>query len=254
MEQLTVLLPTFNCERTVRQCLESVAWVGRILVVDSFSSDNTLEICRKYTDWILQHGYINSASQKNWAMDHISTEWVLQIDSDETLEPGLREEILDILPRSGGMDGYRIPRKNLIWGRWVRSCGYYPDYQLRLFRAANGRWSDRAVHARVEGLDVVKTLNHHLIHNDVYSLSVELQQFARQVINWELQELRKRDKRWRWRDVTLRPAALFALYYFRLGGYRDGFRGFFLSVYRAFYIFMVYAMLYEDEVRRRLRE
>jgi len=257
---ITALIPTYNCERTIRDCLESVKWVDRIFVVDSFSTDQTLDICREYTDWIVQHEYVNSATQKNWAMPQVQTEWVLQIDSDEIVEPALADEIKQVLnqpdpptPSGVPVDGYRMPRKNLIWGRWVRSCGTYPDWQLRLFNAKQGRWTDREVHAHVIWLSNIKTLENHLIHYDCTDVSVELMQFARQVVVWESNELVKKGRRWRWIDVTLRPVAIFLLLYLRRGGYRDGFRGFYLSVYRAFYSFMTYARLYESEVERGLR-
>jgi len=199
---------------------------------------------------------VNSATQKNWALPQIQSEWVLQIDSDEVIEPPLANEIQDLLSigQPNSVDGYRIPRKNLVWGRWVQSCGTYPDHQLRLFRAKKGRWSDREVHARVIGLDDVRDLNNHLLHYDYEDISQELTQFARQVVRWESNELFKNNRRWRWLDVTARPIAIFFLLYLGRGGYRDGFRGFFLSVYRAFYSFMTYARLYELEIRNGLHE
>ncbi len=253
-EIITALIPVFNCENTIRSCLESVKWVDKIFVVDSFSTDRTLDICREYTDWIVQHEYVNSATQKNWALDRISTEWVLQIDSDERAEVGLEEELLAAISSYKSVDGYRVRIKNLIWGKWVRCCGLYPCTQVRIFRTSKGRWSDREVHARVEGLGVVRDLEHHYIHRDLDDLSEELQQFARQVVVWESNELIDKGKRWRWWEVTLRPLAIFLLLYFRRGGYRAGFRGFYLSVYRAFYSFMTYARLYEHEVHEGLRE
>lgn len=250
---VTALVPTFNSERYIDQCLQSVSWVDEILIVDSFSTDATLEICRQYTDRIYQHEYINSATQKNWALQHVRTEWILQVDSDEQVEPALREEIVSTLSGADAADGYFIPIKNLVWGRWVRCCGLYPCHTVRLFRTSKGQWSDREVHARVQGLRKVGYLENHLIHYDLDDLSAELQQFARQVVVWESKELVKSGRRWHWWDVTLRPLALFLLFYLRYGGYREGFRGFYLSVYRAFYSFMTYARLYEHEVRQGLR-
>lgn len=251
---ITALIPTYNCEHTIRDCLESVKWVDHIFVVDSFSNDQTLDICRNYTDWIVQHEYINSATQKNWAMSQIQTEWVLQIDSDEVVEPALVDEIKKVLNQSNILiDGYRIPRKNLLWGQWVRSCNTYPDWQLRLFKAQLGRWTNREVHAHVTGLNHIESLSNHLIHNDLTDLSAELLQFARQVVVWESNELVKKDHHWRWIDVSIRPAAIFLLLYVGQGGYRDGFRGFYLSVYRAFYSFMIYTRLYELEIHQGLR-
>src|ERR1044071_3511793 len=92
-QPVSILLPTFNSAASVRETLESVKWADEILVADSFSTDNTLDICREYGARIIQHEYINSAKQKNWAAPQCTNEWVLQIDTDETLEAGAREEI-----------------------------------------------------------------------------------------------------------------------------------------------------------------
>ena len=250
---ITALVPTFNCEDTIRDCLESLTWVDRVFVVDSFSTDRTLEICWEYADCVVQHEYVNSAAQKNWALTQINTEWTLHVDSDERVEPALRDEILSLLDTAEGIEGFRIRIKNLVWGKWVRSCNLYPCAQVRLFRTALAGWSDREVHARLQGVKVVRDLKNHIIHSDLVDLSSELQQFARQVVVWESNELAKSSRRWHWWDVTLRPLAIFLLMYFRLGGFREGFRGFYLSVYRAFYSFMTYARLYELETRLELR-
>src|SRR5439155_5040643 len=124
---LSVLLPTFNNAEIIRRTLESVQWADEILVVDSFSTDNTLAICREYGARIIQHEYIQSAKQKNWAIPQCRHEWVLQIDTDEVLESGLREEIEATIENSPGVDGFHIPFKHHVLGKWVRVCGLYPD-------------------------------------------------------------------------------------------------------------------------------
>lgn len=251
---ITALVPTYNCEMTIRECLDSLRWVDEILVVDSFSRDATLDICRDYTDHILTHEYVNSTQQKNWALDHITTPWVLQLDSDERLEPAMHDEIRQALANPGPPDGYRMRRKNLVWGKWCKSNRLYPDWQLRLFRPDKGRWESRAVHAHIQGLQKVGDLQGHILHRDLDSLQTELTQFSSQFMNWEVQELRKRGRRWGWIDVTMRPLAIFFLYYLYYGGFREGFRGLHLSAFRGFYSFMTYARLYEDEVERGLRD
>lgn len=252
---ITALVPTYNACRTVRRCLESLKWVDKIYVVDSFSTDGTLDICREYTQWVDQHEYINSASQKNWAMSHIETEWVLQIDSDEELAPELADEIKAALAQADSpADGYLIPRRNLVWGEWIRKAGFYPDFQLRLFRSRSGRWVDREVHSRIVGPKSIRTLRNHLIHHDVFDLSLELTQFSSQIIKWEMSELVKQKHSCHWYDVVLRPAAIFILLYVLRGGFLQGFRGFFASAFRAYYSFFVYARLFESEIRRGIRE
>src|SRR6185295_16160861 len=122
---ISILLPTFNNANLVRETLESVKWADEILVVDSFSTDGTVEICREHGARVLQHEYVNSARQKNWAAPQCRHDWVLQIDTDETLEAGSREEIEAALQSSETVDAFRLPRKNHVLGRWMRHAGIY---------------------------------------------------------------------------------------------------------------------------------
>ena len=253
MSLITALIPTFNREDQIRGCLESVKWADRILVVDSYSTDGTLDICREYTDHIYQHEYVNSKTQKNWALQHVTTEWVVQIDSDERVEPALADEIRQVISTSPLEDGFWILIKNLIWGRYVPWPRQYACVQIRLFRANKGRWADRAVHARVEGISQAGELKNAIIHHDVEDISEELVQFADQVVHWEYQELVRRGIKWHWWDVALRPVAIFLLNYLWRGGWRNGFRGFYLSAWRAVYSFLVYTKLYQEEVNRGVR-
>ena len=136
---VSVLLPTYNCAKTVRTTLESVKWADEILVADSFSTDSTLEVCREYGTRVIQREYHNSASQKNWALPQCRNEWVLQIDSDEVLSPELRDEIEKAMATAApGVHAFRMPRRNHMLGRWVRYGGVYPDYQTRLLRRDRG--------------------------------------------------------------------------------------------------------------------
>src|ERR1041385_634075 len=149
--KLTVLIPTYNCQVHLRECLESVKWADEIFIVDSFSTDKTLDIAREYTQRIIQHEYINSAMQKNWAIPQCTNDWVLLIDSDELLEPALQQEMQALLADlPSGVDAFRIPRKNLVFGKWLKSCRMYPDYQIRLFRKAVAHYQDKEVHAHIE--------------------------------------------------------------------------------------------------------
>ena len=242
-----MLLPTFNCEQLVRDTLESVRWANEILVVDSYSTDGTLTICQEYGARILKHDYVNSASQKNWGLRHCRYEWVLQIDSDETLEPGLREEIQDaIATATPDVHLFLIPRKNHMLGRWIRYGGNFPDYQTRLFRREQGEWSDREVHAHVVVPGEVHTLSHAILHNNMPYIGKELRNFDRYT-RYEADELRKQAKPFRWHDLLIRPWLVFCHHYFWLQGFRDGWRGLIYSVFTAMYIFTARAKLWEIE-------
>lgn len=242
---LSVLLPTFNCVATVRSTLESVKWADEILVVDSFSTDGTREICSEYGARIVQHEYLNSAKQKNWAVPQCAHEWVLQIDSDEILDDELRWEIETVLAAdSQVISGFRIPRKNYFWGEWLRYGGNYPDYQTRFFRRDAGRWLDREVHAHVQVDGQVSTLHGNLVHSDWPTLAKPLHNLNRYT-RYEADELFKRGIADHWLHLTIRPLAVFLYYYFWLQGFRDGLRGFIFAAYMAFYVFVSRAKLQE---------
>jgi glycosyltransferase involved in cell wall biosynthesis len=254
-EKVTAIVPTFNKEKIIRRCLEHVKWADEILIVDSYSTDRTLEICREFTDRIVQHKYINSALQKNWAIPQATHDWILLIDTDEMVESNLRDEILRTLenpdPR---IDAYRIIRKNFIYGVWVRGCNYYPDYNIRLFRKAC-RYATREVHADIEVYgDRLGTLKGDHLHDDFNDMQEYLIKFTR-YMRYETDELEKKGKKFRLRQVTLRPLAMFCWSYFYKAGYKDGLRGFMISVNKAYYNFVMYMQLWErQEGKKKLSE
>lgn len=247
MAKVSVLLPSYNAESTVSKALESVKWADEIFVVDSFSTDRTVEICREYTDKIVLHEYINSAKQKNWAIPQLSCEWVLQVDTDEYLESDLIEEIKWILRNPpAGFDGFKIPRRNHMFGEWTRGANLHPDYQLRLFRRDVGRFEDREVHAHITVPGKVGVLKHHINHHGFEEIAWNLVKFER-YMRYELAQLKKRGMSFRWVHVTLRPIAMFLWAFLLKKGFLYGFRGFFWSVWIGYYNFMMYAKLWEDE-------
>lgn len=251
MTRISVLLPCRDSERTIRRTLESVKWADEIFVIDSFSSDKTLEICREYTDRIHQREYVNSAAQKNWAIPRCAHDWILQIDSDEALEPGLKDELLRaVADADPGIDCFRIPRKNYAYGAWIRSCGFYPDHQTRLFRKSAARFEEKSVHARISCPGAIGTLKGHLLHDDFKDIGSYLIKFER-YMRYELEEMIKTGRAFRWRDLCLRPPLVFFRCYLLQGGWREGFPGLLQSYLVSHYVFMKYAKLWEHEWNRR---
>ena len=145
---ISVIVPTGNRIDVIEDCLQSVRWADEVIVVDSFSTDGTLDVARQYADRVLQHEYGFSARQKNWAIPQASHEWVLIVDTDERVTAQLRDEIKETLRLPSPYVGYRIPRLNFLLGEPLHHTGYYPDYQVRLFRRDRGRYELRRVHAR----------------------------------------------------------------------------------------------------------
>ncbi len=247
LPRISVLLPTFNSATTIRATLESVKWANEILIVDSFSTDETLSICREYGARIVQHDYNNSATQKNWALPQCQNEWVLQIDTDEVLGPGLKEEMENLVLRAGtDTHAFRMARRNYFLGKWVRYGGVYPDYQLRLLRRDCAKWQDREVHAHVEVTGRIGTLQRYIVHNDAPTISIRIRNLDRYT-RYEADELRKRGQRFRWHDLVFRPWLAFGYRYVWRGGFRDGWRGLIQGVYAANYVFLSRAKLWELE-------
>ena len=242
-----MLLPTYNCGTIVRATLEAVKWADEIVVVDSYSNDTTLEICREFGALIFQHKYINSAKQKNWAVTRCKYEWVLQIDCDEVLEEGLREEIqVAIATAPPAVNLFRISRKNHMLGRWIRYGGNFPDYQTRLFRRNKACWNEREVHAHVATGGEVRTLDHSLLHNNMPNISKELRNLDRYT-RYEAEEMWKQQRYFRWHYLVVRPWLVFFHRYIWLQGFRDGWRGLFYATYTAMYVFLYWSKVWEME-------
>jgi glycosyltransferase involved in cell wall biosynthesis len=140
---LSLIVLTYNEEVNIEHCLESVAdWIGEIIIVDSFSTDRTLEICRRYTDKIYQHPFENHGKQVNWALDNIplTYDWVMQLDADEMVTPELATELCQTLPNlSDDVSGLYAKRRVYFLGRWMRHGDYYPMWLLRVFRRGKAR-------------------------------------------------------------------------------------------------------------------
>lgn len=243
--KISVLLPSFNNAETIRATLESVKWADEILVVDSFSTDATLDICREYAARIIQHEYIQSAKQKNWAIPQCAHEWVLQIDSDEVLESGAEAEIRKVINEATPeVHGFVFRRKNHVLKQWIRSMNLYPDLQPRLFRRESGRFEDKEVHAHLVTPGRAEPLQSQILHYGMTSLSKQLSNIDR-YSRYQADELKKRGKRFRWSQVIFRPPAVFGYYYFLKGGFLAGYRGLWLAAINTTFDFWTHAKLWE---------
>ncbi len=245
---LSVVIPTFNVEGCIRDCLESVKWADEIFVVDSFSTDRTLEICREYTDRIVQHEYVNSAAQKNWAIPQASNKWVMIVDSDERVSEQLHASIEKTLENTNGYDGFYVKRESFFLGRLVEHGGWDKDYVLRLFNRERGRYQDREVHARIEVEGREGYLEGPLYHYTYESLDQYFEKFMRYT-QWAAADLKADSRRASWVNLAVRPWMRFLKMYVMRRGFLDGKHGLVLSFLAAFSVFTKYARLWEVDAK-----
>lgn len=255
--KLTVIIPTFNVEQYIeKQFSHLYGFADEILVCDSFSTDKTLEIAKKAGVRIIQHEYINSAKQKNWAIPQASYEWVLVLDSDELLEDALKAEIRNFLNNvSEDVELAWIPRKNLFWGTWMRYASAYPDYQSRLFSRDKGRYDGKEVHSHVVVPGKSVKLKNHIIHDDFTDISSWWLRTNR-YLRYELDESIKNKRVWTFRQQFIYPIIIFLRDYLYNKGLVHGFPGLFRAFLEAKYYFMIQAKLYEYELskKRKIRQ
>ncbi|NOR87333.1 MAG: glycosyltransferase [Bacteroidales bacterium] len=178
MIRLSVLIITYNEERNIQACLESVKNLAdEIIVLDSFSTDKTEEICAKYGTVFVQHKFEGYIEQKNRALKEAKYEYVLSIDADERISKKLEQEILS-QKESPKYDAYKFNRLSYYNGRWIKHSGWYPDTKLRLWRKEIGNWAGRNPHDEVKvGKRInIKHLSGDILHYSFYSLEEHLAQ------------------------------------------------------------------------------
>ena len=244
MHPISATVITYNEEHNIRDALLSISWVDEIIVVDSGSSDSTLEICRSFTDKIYHRGWTGYVDQKNYAVDKAGNDWILSLDADERSSQELCREIKALAHKGFGAHGYRIPRVAFFMERWIRHGDWYPDYQLRLFDRRHGRWGGGRVHESVKMKESPAILKGEIQHFTYRNLSDYI---GRLEIYSNLASL---DYRQRGRSATVlsllgNPMGAFVKAYLLKRGFLDGTPGFAVAVLGAVSVFFKYAKLYE---------
>jgi glycosyltransferase involved in cell wall biosynthesis len=246
--RVSVVVITLNEEDRIRECLASVAWADEIIVVDAGSGDKTVAIAREYTDHVVINPWEGFAAQKNFGIDRATGDWVLSLDADEQVEPALHEEITAVLASPGAHTGYRIARRNIMWGRWIRHGRLYPDWQLRLFRRGRGRFVDRAVHESVTVDGSVGRLTTALLHKSYRDASDFLRR-AERYSTLAAEEWTRSGRSFHPIQLVTAPLGRFLSMYVVHGGFLDGWRGFLLAVLYAYYVFVRSAKIWENTRR-----
>jgi glycosyltransferase involved in cell wall biosynthesis len=248
MQPISATLITYNEEHNIDEALQSLSWADEIVVVDSGSTDATLDICRRFTDRIVHRDWTGYVDQKNFAVEQAKNNWIFSLDADERPSPELCAEICGLSEKGFPESGYIIPRVAFFMGRWIRHGDWYPDWQLRLFDRRQGKWQGGRVHESVKICGKPGFLNGEINHFTYRSLSDYLARLetysSLAALDYQQQE----------KTATLlkllgNPIAAFIKAYFLKRGFLDGTPGFAIAVMGAVSVFFKYAKLYELKLR-----
>ena len=266
---LSIVIITYNEEANIGRTLESVERLvrdgrGEVIVVDSGSTDRTVEIARSAGAKVFVEDWKGYAGQKNSALEKASGDWILSLDADELVDSELLADLLgrppDSFPEAGGLaehdrgpgapatsraSGFWIARKNYFLGRWIKHGGFWPDRKLRLFRRGHARFEDRLVHedVRLEGPSGV--LLGALVHNSYPTLSSYIDHMNRYSSLGARMAAGNGSGRFNLINIVLRPLATFLYNYFFRLGFVDGPEGLLLHLYHAVYVSWKYAKVWE---------
>jgi glycosyltransferase involved in cell wall biosynthesis len=244
---ISAFLVCMNEEKVMDRCLASLAWCDEIVVVDSGSTDSTIEICRKYKARIAHRQWTGYVDQKAYALSLCTQPWILNLDADEEVSQELREQIQSMLEHdaagSVAEDGFELLRVVFYLGRWWRRGGWHPERRLRLARRDRVTWhgEEPHEHARVHGR--VGRLTGELHHYTYTSISDHVRRLDAHSTA-AARALQAKGKKATGVDLILKPKARFFKFYLLRRGYREGFPGILVGVMEAIYVFLKYYKLW----------
>lgn len=241
---ISAIVITKNEEANIARCLQSVQWADEIVVVDAESTDRTAEIARSLKAKVIVRPWEGFAKQKEFAFLQASHEWIFSIDADEEVTDALKKEILATAALPDAKNGYEIPRKSFFLGKWIRYGGWYPGYQMRLFKASEARMNHRPVH---EGFIVDSgkgRLNadlNHFTYNSLHQYIEKMNDYSSLDVLNKLSSGRIV----RWYHFLLNPLSVFLRMFVSLKGWKDGMEGFLLAYYSAVHALAIFAKCWE---------
>jgi glycosyltransferase involved in cell wall biosynthesis len=243
--RISAVLITFNEEANISSALQSLAGIAdEIVVVDSRSTDRTVKLAREFTDRVVERKWTNYSDQKNFADGLAVHPWILSLDADERISPGLRAELLALKSQDPSCAGFSMPRLVFYLGRWIRHCGWYPDRKVRLFRRDAARWEGEYVHETLVIRGEIRKLKgplHHYTYRNIGDHLTRLNAFA----DLGAQKLYAQGRKSRWPHLLVLPFSRFLKSYVLKRGFLDGFAGLVVSVLNGYSIFVRYAKLRE---------
>jgi glycosyltransferase involved in cell wall biosynthesis len=239
------VITSFNEEHNIAGCIESLQWCDEIILVDSFSTDRTPEIARSYDKVrFFQRTYYGAGAQKNWALQHVSHDWVFLLDADERCTPELRDEVETLLAKGPQAFGYMINRDVYFLGRQIRYSGWQRDRVARLFRRATAYYENRRVHSLLHTTGPTPILRHAIEHHMVDRSFDEYAFRLARYGYWGAAQSWRDGERCRPYHVLIRPVWRFIRTYLLQRGFQDGQRGLVFCLLQAYGTYMKFAILW----------
>jgi glycosyltransferase involved in cell wall biosynthesis len=238
--KITATIITLNEERNIARAIESLRCCDEILILDSGSTDRTVELAQKLGTRVFEAGWRGFAGQKNWAAEQATYDWILSLDADEALTESLEAEVLTLKKNGPRYDGYTMPRQARYLGRWILHSGWYPDRKIRLYDRRKGKWVGDFVHESVHVKGRVGHLVNNILHFTCESLSehVKTMEHYTTLAAQELAARKVKVPLWR---LILAPLWTFWKTYVLQRGFQDGLEGLIIAYMAAFYTFLKYA-------------
>lgn len=247
-ETVCVVIPTLNVGSIIDRCLRSVSWADEIIIVDMFSTDDTIERCRHYPQVRVYQRRDYIFSNVNFGMEQATTDWVIRLDSDEVLNEQLQESVLMVLRRpEPGINGYYFPSVQWMFGQPMHHGVGCPERNIRkcMFRKGTARYECRYEHEDITVAGNLGTLAGHYEHRTNSTVAEIVTKFN-YYTDRDVERERGRKARPRIWRIVYRAARMFVLYYFQWRGYKDGHLGFFSSLFRGpVYVFIEEAKRWE---------
>ncbi|MBT4762667.1 MAG: glycosyltransferase family 2 protein [Bdellovibrionaceae bacterium] len=242
---ISLVIITLNEENNIARCIQSVPFADEVIIVDSGSSDKTLEIAESLGAKISFEKWQGFYHQKNKATELAKNDWVLSLDADEALGEDSQNEILDLMSGKLEYDGYIFPRLSFHLGRWIWHGGWYPDKQLRFFNKNKCHWKNTNVHEHVVG-ENIKLLKKPILHYVFKDLAHQVDTNNR-YSGLGTQDLISKNKKFSLFRLVTKPISKFIECYFFKRGILDGMPGFIIAVSASYSIFLKFAKLWEYE-------
>jgi len=244
MAKISAIVITYNEAANISECLTSLKWCDEIIVVDSNSADDTVSNAGEYTQDIITVDNIPYGEKRNIGIDKATGDWIIWLDADERISAELKDEISGIISSSSPTDAYKINRKSYFINKFIKHCGWYPDYTLRLFKKSSGiRFNDSLVHEKAVYNGSTGKLKNDILHytdRDFEHYISKLNKYT----TFSAEELSAKGRKAGFFDIIFRPAFTFFKMYFLKLGILDGYMGLVLCTLSSIHVMTKYSKLY----------